>query len=98
MKLSKKLTVLNIGCFSGCTSLKEIVIPSNIKCIEQYAFSECSKMKKIKFQGNGMTVIGEGAFDKIHPSAVFDVKKKAKKLFKRLLDESTGYKKSMKIV
>lgn len=43
VKLSKSMNSL-YGCFLGCSSLEYISIPSNIKFIEPYIFSECKNV------------------------------------------------------
>lgn len=53
--ISKK-TVLS---YDGCA--EEIIIPKNIKYIDDYAFSRCTSIKKVVLP-DGVTYIGEGAF------------------------------------
>ncbi len=42
--------------------LQEIVLPDHIEKIEPKAFSNCSKLSKIRFPNNEAFLIGEGAF------------------------------------
>ena len=41
----------NIGsrAFSGCSALKHITLPSDLKTIEQYAFADCYKLHSVDF-------------------------------------------------
>lgn len=49
------------GCFDGCVSLKEIVIPENIKIIGEYTFHGCVALENAVLS-NGLEEIGAFAF------------------------------------
>ncbi|MDS0525560.1 leucine-rich repeat protein [Clostridium sp. SHJSY1] len=57
------IEVENIGDFSfdGCTSIKELVIPSNIKKIGIYSFRDCINISKLTLE-EGVQEIDRGAF------------------------------------
>lgn len=48
VKLSSNLKEIKGGAFRGCTSLKEIAIPSTVDSIGRMAFHECRNLKKIQ--------------------------------------------------
>lgn len=48
VKLSSSLKEIKGGAFRGCTSLKEIVIPSTVDSIGRMAFYDCKNLKKIQ--------------------------------------------------
>ena len=54
--------ITSIGrTFSGCSSLKSVIIPNGVTSIGEYAFSNCSSLKSINIP-NGVTSIGKHAF------------------------------------
>lgn len=55
-----KLQEIGEGAFSGCTALKEIVIPATVKVIYKNAFNGCSKLESVKIEGE--VALKEGAF------------------------------------
>lgn len=50
-------TIVKIGCFENCTSLKEIKIPDSIKKLEGYTFIGCKNLERIILSKN-LTEIG----------------------------------------
>ena len=49
--------------FSKLTALEEVVLPSSLKHIDQYAFDGCVNLKKITFSGeNNLKIINNSAF------------------------------------
>ena len=58
---SKKLKTIGESSFNGCSSLKNINIPSTLKIIEGSAFRDCKSLKKIKLPKN-LKKIGSFAF------------------------------------
>ncbi|MDD6021350.1 MAG: leucine-rich repeat domain-containing protein [Oscillospiraceae bacterium] len=69
--------------FSGCSSLKEIKLPSNVKFISEGAFRCCTKLEKITLPPK-LELIGENAFEDCKslkkitlPSTLKSIKKKA---------------------
>lgn len=53
---------LGPGCFSGCSSLKEIALPDSIQTICDEAFSGCTSLKKVRL-GSGLQSIEDYAFE-----------------------------------
>lgn len=60
VKLTAKMVSIPSRCFSGCKMLKSIIIPSTVKIIEEYAFSDTS-IESIEF-ADGIKIIGYCAF------------------------------------
>ncbi len=58
----KKVTTIDQGAFSECTSLKSVTIPKGIKKIEFYAFSDCKNLKTVALP-SGLEVIEGSAFN-----------------------------------
>ena len=56
-------TLVDMGRFTGCTSLEEIVISGKVKKIPSYAFNGCKSLKSVQFP-NGLLEIGNYAFAK----------------------------------
>ena len=54
-------TIIGQSAFSGCTELKEIILPNCTKVIENNAFSGCSSLKSVTLS-NSVTSIGDLAF------------------------------------
>ena len=71
VKLSNNLTDMgdyymitqNDGCenFAGCTSLKEITIPSSLKQIPYYCFADCTSLERVIIE-EGVEYVGREAF------------------------------------
>ena len=60
----KIVTGINIDVFKGYTDLESVKIPSTVKTIGQYAFSGCTNLKEVIFDGESqLETIGEGAFE-----------------------------------
>lgn len=55
------LTTIGESAFSGCKSLKSVVIPDNVQRIEGNAFRRCEGLESIDF-GKGLNSIGREAF------------------------------------
>jgi hypothetical protein len=49
------------GAFAGCTSLKSVTLPRNLKTIPSYMFADCRSLETITLPA-GLEQIGEGAF------------------------------------
>jgi len=93
--LGLSLKLINTGCFTDCTSLREIVIPEGTLFIEKEAFSNCNELRKITLPGS---IIGIGddvfwlckelqdiyvpnyAFDKIAQMLPDDLREKIKEI------------------
>lgn len=58
----RKVTGIEDRAFSGCSFLKEIVLPETLKTIGNEAFFECSSLTKVNVP-DGVTEIGVGAFE-----------------------------------
>lgn len=57
----KNITRIGAGAFTGCTGLKNIVIPDTITDIENDAFCGCSELEGVVL-GSGLKHIGKQAF------------------------------------
>ena len=58
-----QLTNICMGAFSNLSSVEKILIPKNVKTIEENAFSCCVNLKIIEFQkDSNLTLIGKCAF------------------------------------
>lgn len=60
--IPSNVNVIGEGAFKNNQKLTEIIIGTNVKRIEGYAFSGCSNLSKIVFSGNGLIKIGQRAF------------------------------------
>lgn len=54
--------IIPINTFTGCTSLKEMTIPGNIKTIKEYAFLGCTALTDVVLS-EGVNTIYDRAFD-----------------------------------
>ena len=90
VKLSEKLTKLGDlisedaeedvkGVFSGCTSLKEIVIPKGVNNIGKNTFNGCENLRRVIIETSSLKKVGANAFNDVSPEAVFVVKNNAAK-------------------
>lgn len=88
--LSNSIETIPQKCFSSNGELEKIILPANLKVIEENAFWGCTKLKFIKIP-NKVTTIGKGAFEdcknltKIYlPASVKTIEKNAFKNCKKL--------------
>ena len=51
----------NAGAFKECKSLKQVILPDNLKILPRYVFGDCPALEEVRF-GNGLQSIDEGAF------------------------------------
>jgi len=90
VKLSEKLTKLGDlisedaeedvkGVFSGCTSLKEIVIPKGVNNIGKNTFNGCENLERVIIETSSLKKVGANAFNDVSPEAVFVIKNNAAK-------------------
>lgn len=90
VKLSEKITKLGDlisedaeedvkGVFSGCTSLKEIVIPKGVNNIGKNTFNGCENLRRVIIETSSLKKVGANAFNDVSPEAVFVVKNNAAK-------------------
>lgn len=61
ISLSSKMSIIASMTFSGCQKLYQIVIPSNIKKIDEFAFERCEFLRDVQLN-EGLKSIGKGAF------------------------------------
>ena len=61
------------------TAVERVVLPSGIKGIPSYAFSECENLKSVSIP-NGVTSIGDGVFDACPKLKTLSVPKSVKKI------------------
>ena len=53
------VTTLDDSLFAGCASLEEIIIPTGVTTITQWAFKNCTNLKRCKFdEGSQLTDLG----------------------------------------
>ncbi|MCR4660384.1 MAG: leucine-rich repeat protein [Clostridia bacterium] len=55
------LKIIENGAFSGCTSLKSIVLPNLVEKIGDKAFENCTNLTSVQFNSN-LKTIGQSAF------------------------------------
>lgn len=83
-----KVTQINAKAFKNYKNLKRVTIGANVASIGNQAFSGCTKLNKLIFQGNKAPKIGKkawkGAGKKIKVTAAKMKKKQKKELMKRL--------------
>lgn len=59
----KPVTVIGSNAFYGCPNINELIVPSSIQTIEQFAFAYCEGLEKVTFVSNSdLTTIGGSAF------------------------------------
>ena len=61
VQLGESLEVIGNDWFRG-SGLEEVIVPKTVKVIENSAFYECERLKRVVFQGDGPEVIQEFAF------------------------------------
>ena len=61
MDFDEAKTSIGSYAFSGCTSIKEIVLSDDITSLGTYAFNGCTSLESVKI-GNGIKTISERAF------------------------------------
>ena len=61
LAISDSIETIGRGAFSGCISLKRVIIPDSVTSIEDSAFLYCTSLENVII-GKGVTGIGDGAF------------------------------------
>ena len=61
VSLKSTVRMIPTECFSGCTSLEEIILPEQLQAIEEHAFYNCSKITSMAVPAT-VTEIAEGAW------------------------------------
>lgn len=56
-----RLTEIQSGAFTGCSSLKELSIPDTVTHLGSYAFQNCTGLERVAL-GNGITQLQSGLF------------------------------------
>lgn len=85
------------GAFYGLSNMKSIVIPENVKEIDNMAFDSCKKLKMITIKSKKLMSIGERTIMNIKKDAVIQVPKGKVKAYSKLFTKKTGYQNTMKI-
>lgn len=95
-------TGVGAWAFYGCTSLEKVInVPWTV---QEKTFYGCKRLKCIEFDvdeayiKNNTGNVERGAFQKIHPKAVFKVPKGYVKKWKKVLTPKTGFQPTMKVV
>ena len=60
-KLPEGITSLEPGMFSGCVSLKDVVLPASLKYIQGRAFQNCTSLERIRLP-EGLVAVWRKAF------------------------------------
>lgn len=89
-----KVTSIKAGAFQGNKKLKSVVIGKNVKTIGQKAFYNCTKLKKVTFQGTAVTKVNKKAFSKTAKKITVTVPKKKLKPYKKLMKKGGISKKA----
>lgn len=80
------ITSIGDSAFKGCVNINGVWIGSNVKSIGKNAFYGCKKNKLVDFTlSKKMKKIGKGAFKKMNKNFMFNVPKKMKKRFTKML-------------
>lgn len=61
IKFSEGLTSIEVGAFSDCRNLREVVFPNSLETIKESAFDSCVFLENIKLN-EGLKTIGPSAF------------------------------------
>lgn len=89
-----KVTSIKSNAFQGNKKLKSVVIGKNVKTIGKQAFFNCTKLRKVTFQGTVVTKIGKKAFSKTAKKITVTVPKKVLKTYKKLMKKGGISKKA----
>lgn len=95
----RSMTITAIGdkAFQNYKKLTKVKIGRYVTSIGTNGFAGDKKLKSITFTGDSLTKIGNSVWKNIYKKAVFNMPKKKKKAYKKLLTKKTGYVSSMKI-
>lgn len=95
-KIKFKVTEVGKNAFKEKSSIKKLVIGSNVKTIRQAAFYKCKNLKTIQINSKKISKAEKNAFKTIHKSAIIKVKKSMKKkynsIFRKVKDSSVKFK------
>lgn len=92
-----KVTSVANNAFYNNRRLKSADIGKNVTKLGNNAFSGCSSLKKLTIKSTHLKGVGKNAIKGVHKKAVINCPKKQLKLYKKLFNSKTGYKKTMKI-
>jgi hypothetical protein len=62
IEISDNITAIGAGAFAACTYLRHIVIPGQVKRIEENAFAGCSALRRVDMSGPKLESICRRAF------------------------------------
>ena len=93
-----KVVRIGKGAYKNNKKIKKLTVKNSVKYIGKNSFAGCKKLKKIVFTSEKVPAIGKDAFKNIDKKAVFYVPKKSLKKYKKVLNASGGFKKTMRIV
>lgn len=92
-----KVTEVASKAFKNNKKIKSVTIGKNITKIGKEAFSGCKNLSKITIKSTTLKSVGKNTIKHINRKAVIKVPKKQYSKYKKLFNNKTGFKKSMKI-
>lgn len=92
-----KVTTVGSSAFTKCKKLKSVTIGKNVTTIEKNAFKGCKNLKTIKIKSTSLKKVGKNAIQGIYKKAVITCNKKKVSAYKKLFNNASGYKKTMKL-
>jgi len=92
-----KITSINVDAFKKYKNLTSVIIGANINTIASNAFNGDKKLKSITIKSKALKKVGRNAIKGINYKAKIKVPKSKFKVYKKIFNKSTGFKKTMKI-
>ncbi len=92
-----KVTAIGKNAFAKKRNLRTVTIGRNVTKIGERAFFRAKKLKKVKIKSITLKSVGVGAFQGIQSKAVFQLPKKKKSVYRKLLSKKTGITRTMSI-
>ncbi len=97
IKFGNGIELIENSAFRKCTKLTSVTLPKSLSELSKNAFYGCTKLKNITFNSNSVVDIETNAIKNISKKAVIKVPKKLVKKYKKVFNNKTGFKRTMKI-
>ena len=65
LRVPEGIHTIGAGALKACVSLKNLILPSSLRCIMESAFKGCRKLEEVEIP-QGVTTIGSYAFHRCH--------------------------------